>query len=847
MRRRGIRQAGSWRRLGPALLLGAALLHPASAGATRVAPSSEQAQFFEKQVRPVLLARCTACHGAQRAQGKLRLDTRAGFERGGDSGSLVDSAVPEKSLLLRALSHRDPIIKMPPAGKIPDSEVAALTRWVVAGAPWPGEPAEGGGPSSAGTRPPPDADRHWSFQPLARPRIPAVRNEAWVRNPVDAFILARLEARGLKPAPPADRRTLLRRATFDLTGLPPTPQEVEEFLNDRSPDAWSRVIERLLASPAYGERWGRHWLDVARYSDSNGMDENVHYGNAWRYRDYVVDSLNRDKPLDRFIVEQLAGDLLVRDAPAERRRELLVATGFLSIGPKVISEVDDQKMLMDMIDEQIETVGRTFLGMTFGCARCHDHKFDPVSTRDYYSLAGIFKSTRTMTVMKKPRMWHEHPLASAEEEARKKAYDEQIAALKKRIADHVSQGNAAARKALGPGKPLPKDAESLYPGGVRAELASLRGALAELEKQPVELPAAMGVAEGEVADLKIHIRGSFLNLGEPAPRRFPRVIAAAAGQPGIAPGSSGRLELARWLVSPDNPLAPRVLVNRAWRWHFGRGIVASTDNFGLLGERPTHPELLDWLARWMISPQRPDTRQAAATPVSGGGAAGGGWSLKALHRLLMQSNTYRMSSAHSPAAAAADPANQLWWRAEVRRLEAEEIRDGLLAVSGRLDRTLGGTLIPLKNREYFFDHTSRDTTKYVTTRRSLYLPIVRNHLYEVFQLFDFGDAQIPEGNRPTTTVAPQALFALNSDLMRESAAALAKALPAGATDTARLDRLFRQALGRPVAPAEAAALHRTLALLRGRAPGESDAEKETAAWTWLCHSILASNEFLFLR
>ncbi|HTE19823.1 MAG TPA: DUF1549 and DUF1553 domain-containing protein, partial [Armatimonadota bacterium] len=617
---------------------------------------------------------------------------------------------------------------------------------------------------------------HWSFRPLREPKTPLVKNWAWVRTPVDAFVLARLEARKLKPAPPADRRTLIRLATFDLIGLPPTPSEVDAFLADSAPGAFARVVDRLLASPHYGERWGRHWLDVARYADSNGLDENVAHANAWRYRDYVVSSFNRDKPYDQFLLEQLAGDLLpaVEDVPT--RHERLTATGFLVLGPKVLAEVDSKKMEMDIVDEQVDTVGRAVMGLTLGCARCHDHKFDPITTEDYYALAGVFKSTRSMVNFTKPAQWHENSLATDGDKARLAAHTKQVADAKTAIASMVAAAKAIV-PAPAPGAAPPKDEEALFPEATRAELKRRREELARLEASPPELPSAMGVTEGTVADVPVHVRGSHLALGKQVARRFPVVLAGEQQAP-LEAKQSGRLQLARWLVGKEHPLTSRVMANRIWRWHFGQGLSRSTDNFGRLGEPPTDPALLDWLAvRFMKV----------------------GWSLKKMHRLLMLSSTYAMSSAHDPRAASVDPENRLHWRAEVRRLEAEAVRDALLAVSGTLDRTMGGSLLTLKNREFVFDHTSRDATRYDSLRRSIYLPVIRNNVYDVFQLFDFADPAVLEGNRPTTTVAPQALFMMNSDLVHGAAEAMAdRLLERGELDDpGRIRLLYLQAYARP--------------------------------------------------
>ncbi|MBY0514163.1 MAG: DUF1549 domain-containing protein, partial [Gemmataceae bacterium] len=382
---------------------------------------------FEKAVRPLLVEKCVACHGPEKQKGGLRVDSRVALLKGGDNGPAVVPGKPAESRLIRAVRH-DGELKMPPKGRLPDAEVAALTAWVAAGAPWPD--AAPTTAAKAGEREfTAEEKAFWAFQPVRRPDVPRVKAAAWVRTPIDAFILAKHESAGLTPAPEADRRTLLRRLTFDLTGLPPTPAEVDAFLGDNSPDAYEKQVDRLLASPAYGEKWGRRWLDVARYADSNGMDENLAHANAWRYRDWVIRSFNADKPYDRFVTEQLAGDLLPGGTDAERA-DRLVASGFLVIGPKMLAEDDPVKMRMDIVDEQLDTTGQAFLGLTLGCARCHDHKFDPITAADYYGLAGVFYSTKAMQNYSVVARWHERPIAPPAAQAAAAAHEQKLVALR---------------------------------------------------------------------------------------------------------------------------------------------------------------------------------------------------------------------------------------------------------------------------------------------------------------------------------------------------------------------------------------------------------------------------------
>ncbi len=783
-------------------------------------PTAEQLRFFETRVRPLLVEHCQKCHGSKKQWAGLRLDSREALLRGGDSGAAIVPGEPAKSLLIRAVRHEDEKLKMPEDGKLSDRQIADLVRWVEIGAPFPDASKTG-----ARSRDP----KHWAFQPPTVPAIPAVKNGDWSQTNLDKFVLAKLEAVGLSPAEKADKRTLIRRATFDLIGLPPTSAEIDAFLADDRSDAFAQVVDRLLASPAYGERWGRHWLDVARYADSNGLDENIAHGNAWRYRDHVVAAFNRDQPIDRFIVEQLAGDLLPAADEAQRHAQL-IATGFLSIGPKVLAEVDPSKMQMDIVDEQLDSIGRVFLGLTLGCARCHDHKFDPIETADYYGLAGILKSTRTMDTYTKVAKWHENELPSATLTAMRAEYEAQLATKKKIVEEFVAQADKQVREKLaadGNVKP-PDKLETLYPDATKAELTKLREALTTLEKNPPNYPAAMGVAEDKIIDLAIHVRGNPLKLGDVVPRRTPLVVGGPQ-PPQFGPTESGRRQLAEWLIDPQHPLTARVLVNRVWRWHFGRGLVRTTENFGLLGEAPSHPELLDWLARRFVAD---------------------GWSLKSLHRLILNSGTYQQSSSPSAEVAARDPENRLFGRFNVRRLEAEEARDSLLAVSGQLDATFGGTLLKVKNRDYLFDHTSIDKTDYTSSRRSLYLPVIRNNIFDLFQLLDFPDPAVPSGDRAMTTVAPQALMMLNSDFVMQSADGLAaRLLGEPGDDDQRLSRMHVLAYGRETSAEER---QKHLAFLikveQSAVASEPDPDKRRRqAWSVLCHVILAANEFIYVR
>ncbi|MBM3982249.1 MAG: DUF1553 domain-containing protein [Planctomycetes bacterium] len=765
---------------------------------------------FEKKVRPVLVEKCVSCHGPEKQKGGLRVDSRAALLLGGDRGPALVPDKPDKSLLLQVLAH-DGEVKMPPKNKLPADQIAALREWVRAGAPWPDSAPVVVGPPKGGERAFTAEERaFWAFQPVRRPAVPDVRDaKADVRNPIDRFLLAKLSANGLTFAPPADRRALLRRVTFDLTGLPPTPEETEAFLKADAADAYEKVVDKLLASPAYGEKWGRRWLDVARYADSNGMDENLAYVNAWRYRDYVIRSLNADKPYDQFVKEQIAGDLLPGGTEAERA-DRLTATGFLVIGPKMLAEDDPMKMRMDIIDEQLDTVGQAFMGLTLGCARCHDHKFDPITTGDYYGLAGMFYSTKTMKNHSVVAAWNERAIGTPASAAARAEWEQKVAAAKAQLAR--AQSPAVAAVAGFASVPL-----------VRQQRDKV--AAAEKAKPPGEEAMAVEDAKGE--NLKVHLRGNHLTLGAEAPRRLPRVV---AGDAPLALGSdrSGRKEFAEWLARPDNPLTARVMVNRVWAGHFGAGLVRTPDNFGRLGERPTHPELLDWLAAEFVA---------------------NNWSMKHLHRLVVTSGAYRMSSRPNPAAGAKDPDNRLLAHFPRRRLDAEEIRDGMLAVSGLLDRTAGGTLLKATPRQYVTGTGSRNYDGYAAPRRSVYLPVVRSAVYDVFQTLDFPDPSVPNGQRVATTIPTQALLLLNSALADQTAAAFAKAVLAVEGDeAARVRTAYNRAYGRAPTAAE---LDTVLAYLKGSEgaadPKATADERRLRAWRGLCRVLLASNEFVFVE
>lgn len=624
------------------------------------------------------------------------------------------------------------------------------------------------------------AETDWAYAPVENPELPKVDTADWTREEMDFFVLAGIEKRDYLPTKPATKRTLIRRAYLDLHGLPPSTSQIEAFLSDERPDAWGRLIDELLQSPRYGERWGRHWLDVARYADTNGMDEDIAHPSAWRYRDYVIRSFNKDKPFDRFIVEQLAGDLL----PAKdlvQKREQIVGLGFLSVGPKMLACDDPDKMRRDIVDEQMDTMGRAFLGMTIGCARCHDHKIDPISIKDYYGLAGIFMSTKTLTKYSVVAEFHEHDLTK--EEHQKKWLE-------------VRRLEGEQKK-----KETPKDKKDK----LAEEITALKKGLPAPFK-------VMGVTEYPTQDVKVHLRGDYLTLGEEVPRGVP-AIWTEGEKVAMPEKQSGRLELARWIASADNPLTARVIVNRLWRWHFGRGIVPTPDNFGGLGEKPTHPKLLDHLARKFVE---------------------SGWSVKSMHRLMMNSATYRQSAEADLALVEYDPENKLFARWQRRRVESEVVRDSILMKANRLDLDMGGSMLVVQPNKYV--NQGKLTEHSMVPRRTVYLPVYRSSGYDGQKAFDTADPAVSNGNRRTSTVAGQALYLMNSELMHASSKALADFVISKASDN-RPAWMIKHVFGRDPTKDESA---------RGITFVESYGD-EKAALAAFARVLLSSNEFLYME
>ncbi|MFN0054264.1 MAG: PSD1 and planctomycete cytochrome C domain-containing protein [Planctomycetales bacterium] len=844
------------RRTAWVLLASAAALQAASGRGDEPALTEEQVHFFEQKIRPLLIERCYQCHSQSKpVKGGLLLDSRQGWQKGGETGPAIVPGRPEESLLLKAVRYQDADLQMPPAGKLPDAQIAVLEEWVRQGAP---DPRDESVADPAGEKWRAVAGEHWAYQPLRVTPPSATRDAGWPLQELDRFVLAALEGKELHPSPDADRHTWLRRVSLDLTGLPPTAEEVRAFALDQSMEAWENAVDRLLSSRAYGERWARPWLDLVGYADQIGSANNVPAPEAWRYRDYVIRAVAQDKPFDEFIREQLAGDLLSAES-IERRQDQLTATGFLVLGNVNIVEADKLVMRMDLVDQQVEKVGKAFLGMTLNCVRCHDHKFDPITLGDYYGLAGIFASTES-TYKESRGVWSSVtrvPLPETLEqftqrEAALRQHEKRVAAVE----GERSQAEARLKElvpliaaAKGTGA-VPEGAKPL--AELEKEHGDLSGKVRSLQQQLWHLaylapapPMVLGVKEApDIHDARTQVRGNPYVLGPTMPRGF--VAVATHGEsPRIDGEQSGRAQLAQWLTQAASPLVARVTVNRIWAQLFGRGLVASVDYFGVRGEPPTHPELLDFLADRFLRR---------------------GWSRRALIRELVLSRTYRQSALadeHSRAALALDPDNRWLWRMSPRRLEAEMIRDCVLAVSGGLQATMGGPSLSPEFMENVGGLDPKDVnpisfslSKFRDEQqrvRTIYLPVVRSSEQrgpgEVLNFFDFAQPARLTGDRPTTAVASQSLFLLNGPLLGEGAGRLAASVLSNASLAsveARLESLYVTILGRPPAPDEMDAAREFLAgtdVVAGG--GEASAAVTLDTWRRLIHALMASNEFLF--
>jgi mono/diheme cytochrome c family protein len=830
------------------LLIGSLLAIP-SVSKANTAGDAAKMKFFESKVRPLLAAKCIRCHGEKKQKGDLRLDSLAAMIEGGESGAALVPGDPDESFLIDAINYES--FEMPPTGKLDAEAIAVLTKWVKMGAPWPDAKTDIIR-SKAETGFTDEERAYWAFQPIRKPQVPQGDQTRWSKNPIDAFIYEKLEQSKLSPAPEADRFMLIRRLYLDLIGLPPSAEEMDEWSRrlDTSPegeDAYTQLVDHLLDSPHYGERWARHWLDVVRYADSDGYSADHYRPLAWRYRDYVVRSFNDDKPYDQFIREQLAGDELAPNNP-----DALTATTFLRLGVYEFNQRDARGHWTLIMNEVTDVVGEALLGFSVGCARCHDHKFDPILRKDYYRLQAFFT----------PMLWHDDvPTATAEQLAefrtKQAAWETMTTDVRRRLHEieqpyleaEVKKNDVAAKKAVAM---FPEEIQAIY-HKPREQRSSLEEQLAYLVHRQVplartDLPEKTIKKEQREAwkELKKELAAFDRYKPKPLPttmtiRDSARPISATFipdddTQKEIAPGflsildkelasiektsgSTGRrTALARWLTRPDHPLTARVMVNRLWQHHFGRGIVATPNELGRMGQPPTHPKLLDYLAVTLIEE---------------------GWKLKALHRLIATSATYRQSAFHSQAERfeAIDPENKLRWRADIRRMDAEQVRDAMLAASGELDRTIGG------------ERKAKDNTP-----RALYVRRMRNSPDAVLGVFDGASGMLSMAVRDVTTTPGQTLMMLNGSYVRERSVALARRVVSNGakSDIDRVNLAHRFVFG--LAP-HANRLDRYVTFLGQQVDRAKTSEENSKpasdprfeALADFCHVLLNSNEFLYVE
>ncbi len=831
---------------------------------------------FERDIQPIFEARCYACHSGENPQGEFRLESREHAFRGGGSG--VPAIVPgasAQSLLYRYVAGLDGKIVMPPVEPYLTAEqIEQIRKWIDEGALWPEE--DRAGDAGHETSKFEQARDHWAFQPRTKPSPPSLKDPALsgrVRNPIDAFIFAKLEARGWKPSPPARSHQLLRRVHLDLTGLPPSLDEQEAFLRDPTPESLDSVIDDLLSRRTYGERWARHWLDLARYAETNGYERDPIKPNVWRYRDYVIRSLNQDKPFDRFAIEQIAGDELPDVSP-----ETLIATGFHRLGPWDDEPADPLTHRYDQLDDLVRTTSEVFLGQTIGCARCHNHKFEPFTARHYYSMVAIFNP---LTRPRKGRTELLRPIGTRPELDAYEVRDRKIEALEKKIAA-VGNGVQAELFAAGESslparavkavrtpeadrnavqqslarefaKQLAAEIRDTMPSSAGREIQALEEAICELREQTParDLAYIMHEPRSKPSPSFLLIRGKATNPGPEVPAAVPAVLSEHG--PTFTPWAKSnrtslrRLALAEWIAGPDNPLTARVIVNRVWQFHFGEGIVRTPSDFGLMGEPPTHPQLLDWLANRFVD---------------------NGWSIKKLHRLIMTSNTYRMSKEWNPAYGVEDPENRLFWRVPYRRLEVEAIRDSMLAVSGRLNpQVYGPSMYPYVPPAALEGSSDPDKIwkpfdEQDASRRTIYAFVKRSMIVPMLEVLDLCDTTKSSAKRINTAVATQALTLFNGEFVNRQARHLAERLmrEVGPDPRDQIDRAYRLAFARPPTEDEQKSL---LSFLRDEAarpakepsttadssfsaattPPLQEAEKH--ALIQLCRVILNMNEFVY--
>lgn len=823
------------------------------------AVQDEQYAFFEAKIRPVLVNTCFQCHGGEQTNNGLRVDSREALLEGGIYGPAIVPNEPDASLMIEAIRHNETAyVTMPPDEKLPDHVVRDFEAWVKTGAIWPPETAWQ-------TNDMVKADEHWAFLPVKAVEPPTDISN-WSNHPIDRFISAQRVERGLNPNPPAEKGTLMRRVYFDLVGLPPTPEEVYAFLADTSPHALERLVERLLASPRYGERWGRHWMDVVRYADTAGDNADYPIPEAHLYRDYIIDSFNADKPYDRFVQEQLAGDILANNAPPQQYAENIIATGFIALSRRFGTGPLQLKHLI--IEDTIDTTGRAFLGLTMRCARCHDHKFEPITMQDYYAMYGIFDSTtypypgsESFQTDRNPRT-NFVPLQPPEQvQPQIDAYQTELNQRRKEIEQLEHEGELAEKR-----NSIKQQIESLREqiktlksdGGDTKDLESQLPALSTQQNElrdkinhqkgdlkrklprsdlPADMPQAYAVKDGEAKDTLIHRRGDPAQSGPVIRRDVPKFLNNGKTLE-IPEGQSGRLQLAQWLTNPANPLTARVMVNRIWQYHFGKGIVSTPSNFGRNGAKPTHPLLIDYLATRFIE---------------------SGWSVKAMHRLILSSKTYQLASSGNVQNAVVDPSNEYYWRFNRRRLDAEALRDAVMNISGILDLSRPGAHpFPPIEKWFWSQHvpfpydnvTGRFVpTPYPSNHRTVYLMTQRLQYHPFLGLFDGPDTNTTTGLRTISTIPQQSLYLMNNPWTYAQAQEFGKRLIAFSQDPVeRINRAHLLAYGREATTEEKqlaeAYIKRVVENLQ---TNEFPPEKwEMEAWNSYAQVLLRSNELLYI-
>ncbi|MFO0912607.1 MAG: PSD1 and planctomycete cytochrome C domain-containing protein [Pirellulales bacterium] len=810
-------------------------------------PGDAGLTFFETEVRPVLVDKCYACHSqrAGKQEGGLSLDRSDAWLQGGDRGPAVIPGDPGASLVLQAVRYIDPDLQMPPTAKLTDDSIATLEKWIRLGAPAPT------GDTTQGLVLPSDPETgksHWAYQPLRTATTPAVRHHDWPRSTIDRWVAASWDEKGLHPVADTNHQALLRRLSFQLVGLPPRASHLTSYQSSPTPQTLARIVDELLASPQFGERWGRHWLDLARYADSNGLDENFLFREAWRYRNWVIEAVNQDLPFDRFLTEQLAGDLLPYDDLVQRDRQR-IASGFLVVGPKVLLGVNPDRQRLDVADEQLDTIGRVVLGQTLGCARCHDHKFDPVPTADYYALAGILTSTQVMEqrfMLNEQRVMER--LVGLGETG--ESLDDQYEAYWRDLANGKTRAERAAaalevlqkKDETAIAAKLMADADSFAEGAkdpnlpVADRIAAQESLLSKLKEaiaHPPSIPprAMVSADRDQVADESIRLAGKFDAPGAAVPRGFLQVLCDSPPAP-LPSGHSGRLELAQWLTDPQTrvgALTARVQVNRIWQQLMGRGLVRTVDNWGRTGETPSHPELLDYLAQRFID---------------------SGWSRKAIIREIVLSRTFALSSQHDETNAERDGDNAWLWRAHRRRLDPESLRDAMLSAAGQLDLSATDSTV-----SYLGDQATAVGQNLVRRRtdwnfRSVYLPVIRNDLPEIFEAFDFANPHFATGARPQTTVPTQGLFMLNDMQVMSTAEMIAgkliAATPAGSSED-RIQQLFGVLCQDKADEQEMRTLGDYVARTEAQLRSAGEDQAELKAWALVCHAVIASSRFQYLE